>query len=373
MKRIWLVLAVILGLQFTYLPAQAVESQVIRLVTEPNRNYSGFFYNDDLATRLTPTGDFGKLVFSPANRPRTWVVDTAFIDDVIAMKDDYKIGLVGGEKIDGVGSVVATNWLNQFSFISANDQVVVLPYGNPAYRLIKNYAPGELNFYYANANQRLAEFLGRAVISDKSGKYSKGSFASSNSLRMNYTQNRQAVTTLDRVVDAPELTTLRLQMARLLNPNIDQEFRDRLLKSADKEVLRSTRKLKVVSGRYRLTAAEVKLPITLVNNFSTQVKVSLELLPRNSRVQIAGITDVSIEPLSKMQLSLPANVITPGTVTVAARLTDAKGVPITKYSQLNLNLSIVDSRVAWFTSSAAVLLFIAATLQTIRRVRRNKK
>lgn len=373
MKRIWLVLAVILGLQFTYLPAQAVESQVIRLVTEPNRNYSGFFYNDDLATRLTQTGDFGKLVFSPPNRPRTWVVDTAFIDDVIAMKDEYKIGLVGGEKIDGVGSVVATNWLNQFSFISANDQVVVLPYGNPAYRLIKNYAPGELNFYYANANQRLAEFLGRVVISDKSGKYSKGSFASSNSLRMNYTQNRQAVTTLDRVVDAPELTTLRLQMARLLNPNIDQEFRDRLLKSADKEVLRSTRKLKVVSGRYRLTAAEVKLPITLVNNFSTQVKVSLELLPRNSRVQVTGVTDVSIEPLSKIQLAIPANVITPGTVTVAARLTDAKGVPITKYSQLNLNLSIVDSRVAWFTSSAAVLLFVAATLQTIRRVRRNKK
>ena len=373
MKRIWLVLAVILGLQFTYLPAQAVESQVIRLVTEPNRNYSGFFYNDDLATRLTPTGDFGKLVFSPPNRPRTWVVDTAFIDDVIAMKDEYKIGLVGGEKIDGVGSVVATNWLNQFSFISANDQVVVLPYGNPAYRLIKNYAPGELNFYYTNANQRLAEFLGRVVISDKSGKYSKGSFASSNSLRMDYTQNRQAVTTLDRVVDAPELTTLRLQMARLLNPNIDQEFRDRLLKSADKEVLRSTRKLKVVSGRYRLTAAEVKLPITLVNNFSTQVKVSLELLPRNSRVQVTGVTDVTIDPLSKIQLAIPANVITPGTVTVAARLTDAKGVPITKYSQLNLNLSIVDSRVAWFTSSAAFLLFVAATLQTIRRVRRNKK
>jgi hypothetical protein len=82
---------------------------------------------------------------------------------------------------------------------------------------------------------------------------------------------------------------------------------------------------------------------------------------------------VSIESYSKTQLSLPANVITPGTVTVAARLIDAKGVPITKYSQLNLNLSIVDSRVAWFTSSAAVLLFVAATLQTVRRVRRSKK
>jgi hypothetical protein len=373
MKRVWLVLAVILGLQFTYLPAQAVEPQVVRLVTEPNRNFSGFFYNDNLVTRLAPTGDLGNLVFYPGNRPRIWVVDTAFIDDVIAMKSEYQIGLISGEKIDGVGSDVATNWLNQFSQVSTNDQVVVLPYGNPAYRLIKNYAPGELNFSYANANQRLAQFLARSVTSDKSGKYSKGSFTGSNSLRMKYAENRRAVTILDRVVDAPELTTLRLQMARLLTPNIDEGFRDRLIKSADKEVLRSTRKLKVVSGRYRLTSDEVKLPITLVNDFSTQVKVSLELLPRNSRVQIAGITDVTIDPDSKVQLALPVNIITPGTVTVAARLTDAKGVPITKYSQLNLNLSIVDSRVAWFTSSAAVLLFVAATLQTIRRVRRNKK
>ena len=373
MKRIWLVLFAILGLQFTYLPAQAVEPQVIRLVTEPNRNFSGFYYNDDLVTRLAPTGDLGNFVFYPGNRARIWVVDTAFIDDVIAMKDKYKIGLKSGEKIDGIGSAVATNWLNQFSMISTNDQIVVLPYGNPAYRLIKNYAPGELNFYYANANQRLADFLGRDVISDKSGKYSRGSLQSSNSLREKYAQYRRALTTLDRVVDAPELTTLRLQMARLLNPNIEKDIRDRLLKSADKEVIRSARKLKVVSGRYRLTSASVKLPITLVNNFSTPVKVTLELLPRNSRIQIAGISDVTIDSLSKIQLSVPANVITPGTVTVAARLTDAKGVPITKYSQLNLNLSIVDSRVAWFTSSAAVLLFVAATLQTIRRIRRRKK
>ena len=373
MKRVWLVLTVILGLQFTYLPAQAVEAKVIRLVTEPNRNFSGYFYNDDLATRLAPTGDFGKLVFSPVNRPRIWVVDTAFIEDVIAMKDDYKIGLVSGEKIDGVGSIVATNWLNQFSAISTTDQVVVLPYGNPAYQLLKNYAPGELNFYYSNANTRLASFLERDVLSDKSGRYSKGYLKGDNSLRKNYAENRRAVTILDRVVDAPELTTLRLQMARLLNPNIDEDLRKRLLKSADKEVIRSIRKLRVISGRYRLTSTEVKLPITLINNFSTPVTVSLELLPRNSRVQIEGISDVTVAPTSKKQLSLPANVITPGTVTVAARLTDAEGVPITKYSQLNLNLSIVDSRVAWFTSSAALLLFVAATLQTIRRVRRSKR
>jgi hypothetical protein len=373
MKRIWLVLAIIFGLQFTYLPAQAADAKVIRLVTEPNRNFSGYFYSDDLAMRLAPTGDLGKLIFYPVNRPRIWVIDAAFIDDVIAMTDKYKIGLKSGEKIDGVGSLVATDWLNQFSFITSSDQVVVLPYGNPAYRLLKNYAPGELNFYYSNANKRMANFLGRAVISDKSGKYSKGSLKSNDALRKNYAENRRALTTLDRVVDAVELTTLRLQMARLLNPNVDEQFRYRLLKSADKEVIRSARKLRVISGRYRLTSTQANLPITLVNNFSTPVRATLELLPRNSRIQIIGNTDVVIEANSKIQLSLPANVITPGTVTVAARLADSKGVPITKYSQLNLNLSIVDSRVAWFTSSAAILLFVAATLQTVRRVRRSRK
>jgi hypothetical protein len=373
MKRIWFALAIILGLQVTCLPAQAAEAKVIRLVTEPNRNYSGYFYSDALATRLAPSGDLGRLVFYPASRPRTWVVDTAFIEDVIAMKEKYKIGLEAGEKIDGTGSEVAANWLTQFSFITRSDQVVVLPYGNPAYQLAKNYAPGELNFYYSKANKRLASFLARPVISDKAGKYSSGAVKNVDSLRQAYSQNRKALTTLNRVVDAPELTTLRLQLSRLLNPDIDNGIRLRLIKSATKEVTSTTNKLKIISGRYRLTSAVIKLPVTLVNNFSTPIKVSLELVPRNSRIQISGISDISIAPNSKMQLLIPANVITPGTVTVAARLTDAKGVPITKYAQLNLNLSIVDYRVAWFTSSSAVLLFVAATLQTIRRVRRSKK
>lgn len=373
MKRIWLALAMIIALQFTYLPAQAADAKVIRLVTEPNRNYRGFFYSDELTTRLAPTGDLGNPVFYPANRPRIWVVDAAFIDDVIAMKEKYKIGLQSGEKIDGTGSMVANNWLNQFSFITSNDQVVVLPYGNPAYQLTKDYAPGELNFYYANANKRLANFLARVVISDKQGKYSEGSLKSNDLLRAEYTQYRRSLTLLNRVVDAPELTTLRLQLARLLNPNINKDLRARLLNSADKEVANSVNKLRVVSGRYRLTSSEVKLPITLVNDFSTPVKVSLELSPRNSRIQIDGIADINIDPNSKKQLALTANVITPGTVTVDARLTDKKGVPVTDYSKLSLSLSIVDSRVAWFTSSTAVLLFVTATLQTIRRVRRSRK
>ena len=373
MKRTLLLLIVLVGSQFSTVPASAVESKIIRLVTEPNRNFAGYFYNDQLSHRLSPNGDLGRLVFSQIKAPRTWVIDTALIDDISAMTGGYQIGLIDGEKQDGVGSEVAANWLIQFAKISSLDNVLVLPYGNPNYRLMKIYAPGELNFYYAVANQRLSELLKRKVISDKFGSFSAGSIKSNDALRVAYSQNRRTVTTLDRVVDAPELTTLRVQLARLLTSNIDQKFRDRLVKSANQEVLRSSRKLKVVSGRYRLTSTNVELPVTLVNKFSTPALVSLELLPRNSRIQLAGIKNINIPADSKMQLPLSVNVVTPGTVTVAARLTDNKGVAVSKYSKLALNLSIVDARVAWFTSSAALLLFIAASAQTIRRVRKSRK
>ena len=373
MKRIWLVTALILGLQFTYLPAQAADSKIIKVVAEPNRNFDGNFFSDDLSARLAPTGDLGQLVFSPAKRPRTWVVDAALVDDVIAMKDKYQIELLNGERIAGTGSVVATNWLNQFKFITHNDEVVVLPYGNPAYALTKNYAPGELNFYYSSATLRIASFLERAVTTDKSGLYSKKTLKSASLLRKAYGENRRALTLLDRVVEAPELTELRLQLSRLLDPNINKIFRDRLIKGANEEVAVTSQKLRVVAGRYRLTSAEDKLPITIVNSFSTPVKVSLRLIPRNSRIQISGVRDVNIAANTKLQLALPANVLTPGTVTVSAQLTDAKGISVTDSSELSLNLSIVDSRVAWFTSCSAVLLFVAATLQTIRRVRRSRK
>lgn len=373
MKKIWLLIALVLGMQFTYLPAQAADAKVIRLVTEPNRNFTGLFYSDELATRLAPSGDLGRLVFYPSTRPRIWVVDTAFIDDVVAMRDKYQIGLENGKQIDGVGASVATNWLSQFSFISRSDQVVVLPYGNPAYRLIKNDAPSELNYYYSNANERLAAFLGRSVTSDKAGIYSTGSVKVDSSLLADYTSDRRDLTALSQVVAAPELITLRLQLARLLNPDLNKEFRARLQNSANSEVALATDKLKVVSGRYRLTSAEVNLPITLVNNFSTPVVVALKLIPSNSRVQISGVSKIEIAANSKIQLAIPANIITPGTVTVVARLTNAKGSIVTKDGKLSLNLSIVDSRVAWFTSSAAVLLFVAATTQTFRRVRRSRK
>jgi hypothetical protein len=51
---------------------------------------------------------------------------------------------------------------------------------------------------------------------------------------------------------------------------------------------------------------------------------------------------------------------------------NTKGQLVGEQSELNLNATIIDSRVAWFTTGAAVLLFIGAVTQSVRRIRRSR-
>jgi hypothetical protein len=52
---------------------------------------------------------------------------------------------------------------------------------------------------------------------------------------------------------------------------------------------------------------------------------------------------------------------------------NSKGNLVGEKSKLNLTATIIDSRVAWFTTGAALLLFIAAVAQSVRRVRKARK
>jgi hypothetical protein len=76
---------------------------------------------------------------------------------------------------------------------------------------------------------------------------------------------------------------------------------------------------------------------------------------------------------SKLQLSMDVSVVAPGNTTIEAQLTDSKGNDVGEPAMLSLNLTVIDSRVAWFTTGAAIILFLAAVAQSVRRIRRSKK
>ena len=90
----------------------------------------------------------------------------------------------------------------------------------------------------------------------------------------------------------------------------------------------------------------------------------------NFRVQVANISNIELPPHSHLQLSVPFRVIAPGSTIVNAQFMTNGGLMIGEASPLNLSLTVIDSRVAWFTTAAAVALFLGAIAQSVRRVRR---
>ncbi len=346
--------------------AQAAE-QRIEMIERPHQLISGEFVDDELATLLTPEGRLGSLVYTPKIAQAHWFIDAALLDEVADMADGYELA----SNEDGVGVEVAAAWLEQLKIATVGAKVTPLAYGNPDLKLAKRLAPSELAFYYTYGAERLSFHLARPITVDKAAWRSSTSKLSG-PLRKNYTVNRQAISKLTSVVSAPELQLFRARLAILLSPSINGPTSAVFAASALDGVAAQQSKLRVNPGKYALTSESGKVPLTLVNGFSTEVKVNLIFRASNIRVIVDDLREVTLAPQSRTQLALPYTVITSGATQVNAVLTNSKGQWLGPSSRLSLSMTLIDSRVAWFTTAAAVLLFIGAGAQTYRRIRKGR-
>jgi hypothetical protein len=111
----------------------------------------------------------------------------------------------------------------------------------------------------------------------------------------------------------------------------------------------------------------------VINEFDSDVTVNISMLPINSRVVVDSFEAVTIPAQSKKQLEMVVDVIAPGETSVSAQIVDKEGNEVVPEATLTLNSTVIDSRVTWFTTGAAILLLLAAVAQSVRRVRRRSK
>ena len=365
-----LALSLISAFLLLMMPQATAANTVIRITGPIHQTFTGEFRNDDLAQSLTPSGDLGLKVFQPIAKNRTWVIDAALIDEVIVMSGDYTLAT----EAEPAGKEIATAWLTQLKRVTTGNDVVALAYGNPDISLAKRLAPSELKNYFVYGQDRLQLALGRIVRSEPEVQWSVGKSGLSNPLRKNYSDNRKALTRLSRVVDTPELIQLRARLAQLLSPTLDKDSRNYFSYSATEAVDAMVNKLRINSGKYQITTSSVKLPVTVINEFAVDVTVDIAMLPINSRVVVDSFDDVVIPANSKRQLEMQVDVIAPGQTTVSALITDSDDdTEVVPEALLTLNSTVIDSKVTWFTTGAAILLLLAAVAQSVRRVRRRGK
>ncbi len=337
--------------------AEAADSKII-LMDVPHTDLLGSPMDTELSASLQPTGRLGQLIYTPVSKPRTWLIDAALIDEISAL---------------AVKDVSAQNWLAQLKLESVDDTVVAIPYGHPDLSLTRRLVPSELTYYYDSSQRKLELVLGRAVLIERGARWTTTGTKIAADAIHSYTTNRHAIALLSTAVPPQQLDELRSKLALLLSSGSTTTLQLYLAHNADMAVAAANHKLRIVPGKYRLTSEHEKVPITLVNDFAEPVRITLQLTPLNSRIKVGRPVTLSLAANSKTQLSVPFTVVAPGATAVLAEFRNPKGRPLGDSVILTLNLSVISPAVAWFTTGAAILLFLAATTQSVRRVRRSRK
>lgn len=356
-RRFATVLLALIALSIFPTGALAADSKIY-LLDAPHTDLLGAPINNELSASLLPTGSLGQLVYTPTAKPRIWFMDAALIDEVSAL---------------AVKDVSAQNWLAQLKLISVDDKVVAIPYGHPELSLARRLGPSELTYYYDSSKTKLALALGREVLIDRGARWTtKGTRVLADAVH-SYTLNRRALALLTTAVPAQQLDDLRSKLAFLLASGSTSKEQLYFAHNADLAIAAANHRLRIVPGKYRFTSEHEKVPVTLVNDFSAPVRVTLQLTPLNSRITARGPETVTLAANSKTQLSIPFTVIAPGSTAVLAEFRNSQGKPLGDSVILTLSVSVISPAVVWFTTGAAILLFLAAITQSVRRVKRSRK
>lgn len=365
MKRI------IFLLLFLLIPLPVTHANTTITITEPtHRAADGVFINDDLASSITAEGRLGKLLFKRSSAVTTYYIDMATIEEIEDLADGYTYIDTQGEIVEIPEYVLANIWLNTLRSAVTKKKVYAIPYGNPDRNFLTKKAPAEYALLKRVARERLALFLNTEVEASDSTISGLSARAAARSLSAIY---RRELRITYSAAPATELLSLRLQLAQLLNPKLSRFDIAALIEPLNEALAQNSGKLRIAQGNYTITSSNYNLPVTVTNDFSVPVTLVLKVRPSNSRVVIGDITPISIPANSQAQAEVPIEVIASGETNLEMKLRSLKGRQVGTVENIPLRLAVISPVTTWFTTGMAIILLLAAVVQSMRRVKKRKK
>ena len=362
--RKFLTLSLLIFLSSFTIISNANAAQVVKISEPTHRLSDGVFFDDLLVQKLAPSGSLGQLVYLNAQLVNHWLVDPATIDEIIAMSNGYGIS-------DGtapMGQEIARSWLTQLIKVTRNKKITPLIYGNPSSFWVNEIMPNQLEYLNAISKFKLESFLSRPVENSGGVEQEKQRLNKASVSVLKYGQRQ--INLLSTLLEKKQLEEYQLRLVKLLNPNLDEKLFIDLLKDYDKSISLMRAKLKVKNSKFTVTSSKEELPITVINDFDQVVRLKLSSRAINSKVSAAQIEEIELEAKSKKQILLPIEVFAAGDSRLLVQLTNLENKPVGYPVYIDLKLSVISPVATWITTAAAVLLFIAALVQSVRRVRR---
>ena len=362
--RKFLTLSVLIFLSSFIIIPNANAAQVVKISEPTHRLSDGVFFNDLLAQKLAPSGSLGQAVYLNSQSVNNWLVDPATIDEIIAMSNGYGIS-------DGTaptGQEIAKSWLTQFTKVTRNKKITPITYGNPSSFWVNEIMPNQITYLDEISKFKLESFLSRPVEKTGGSEAEKQKINKTSLSVLKYGQRQ--INLLSTLLEKKQLEDNQLRLLKLLNPNLDEKLFLDLLKDYDKSISVMRAKLNVINTKFTVTSSKEELPITVVNDYDQVVKLKLSTRAMNSKVSVAQIEEIELEAKSKKQVLLPIEVFAAGDSRLLVQLTNLENKPVGYPVYIDLKLSVISPVATWITTAAAVLLFIAALVQSVRRVRR---
>jgi len=356
-------------LALTFLSTPSAHASTTVLLTEPtHRQIDGQFIDDALATSLGVTGRLGALVFNPPEGTTTWKIDPALIEEVEAMSNGYT--LTSG--VAGVGQLFAKSWLTQLNSDIQLADVEAMAYGNPSSYWVNRLSPHEVNYVLSISRSRLDALLGLAISAPAVYQSHSGfTIPSSDILAIKDATTNFALTA--KYINPTAIDTYRLALIKILNPNLTKDRRAYLIRDLTAAAYSQIHLVHLSPGKFTVTSTHQNLPITLTNGFPTEIKVNLTVIPSNFKVEISDLPQFLIPAKSKIQIMVPITVLTSGSTDLTVELTTTNGDVLGDPVTYPIALAVISPVATWFTTGAAIVLFVAATIQSIRRIRRRQR
>lgn len=368
MKR-GLVAALALIASLFLVPASAhASNQSLLFITAPShRELNGAFLDDQLATDLSPVGSIGSLLYLQKSAGIQWSVDPALVEEVIDMSDGYK--LTNGTA--GAGQDFAKNFLARLKQLASIGRVDAMVYGNPSEYWVQRLTPHERNYIFAASQKRLSALLGTTVGAPTSYVNNKYFYLSRQSV-VDIRDDYSTVQSSAIYMSPTDLDNYRLSLTRLFNPQMSSTTRSTLIGDLNGAILNLSKNIRLAPGRFTITSSSQKLPITVINDFPNAAKVNLVINSLNEKVLVDDIRDVSVPGKSKVQVLVPVKVLTSGASSLSIVVENSKGDQLSDPQIYSLSLSVISPIATWITTGAAIVLFFAALLQSLRRIRRRR-
>ena len=353
--------------------SQAATTEEIIISAPTHRLLSGKFIDEGLGEQLKPDGKLGQIFYLSAKSKPKFLIDMSTIEEISDMSDGYQLI----DESVGMYEQIAKNWLSRFNQVVNSKNSFSIIYGNPSKTWVDKLFPSEIEYYKSVNELRLEEFLGGSVTykAFEESKYEKNDkdISLPNEAITSFTTADTQLKLLSTIVDPKELSIPRLRLAQLLNADIEPRNISVFYADFNKSMSETRKKLRITTTKFTVTNESQKLPITLVNEFDSNVKIKMMTKPTNLKVGVRSIDDIEVGANSKKQILLPIDVFASGSSGLKVQLTDLQGNPLGFPAYVSLNLSVISSTTAWLTSIAALLLLIGVIAQSVRRFKSNKQ